>query len=252
MSENLWHLKSCGLFERLTDEQVERIESQSQARSFARGELVYLPSDSSHSVMLLTSGRIKLYHLTSEGKQALLGFIEPGEIFGELAAFQGGPHEEFAEAMEKSTVILIPRDVLQSLMEEHAQVAIGVTKLMGLRRHRLERRLKSLLFRSNRERLIHLLLELTEKYGAPNNQGIQIGLKLSHQELANIIGSTRETVTVLLGELQQEGVLTISRRQIFITNMPELSSNLDLPTPDIPGPSSSSSPKIRSGDRKYS
>ena len=94
--------------------------------------------------------------------------------------------------------------------------------------------MKSLLFRSNRERLVHLLLELVEKYGRRTPEGIQVGIKLSHQELANVIGSTRETVTVLLGELQDEGSLMIRRRQILITNMSRLASAIDSPPPAIP------------------
>ena len=237
MSEKLWHLKSCQLFERLTDDQVARLESRAQSRTFGRGELIYLPSDPGHSVLLVASGRIKLYHITSEGKQALLGFIDPGELFGELSVFEAGQREEFAEAMEKSTVISIPRESLQTIMEAHAHVTLGITKLIGLRRRRLERRLKSLLFRSNRERLVHLLLELVEKYGRRTPEGIQLGIKLSHQELANVIGSTRETVTVLLGELQDEGSLMIRRRQVIITNMPRLAAAVDSPPPPIPEPS---------------
>ncbi len=236
MSEKFWHLKSCQLFERLTDDQVSQLESLAQSRVFGRGELVYLPSDQSTSVLLVTSGRIKLYHITSEGKQALLGFIEPGEVFGELAVFEEGDREEFAEAMEKSTVILIPREVMQSVMESHPLVSLGVTKLIGLRRRRLERRLKSLLFRSNRERLVHLLLELAEKYGRQQDDGIHFGIKLSHQELANVIGSTRETVTVLLGELQNEGQLTVKRRQIIISNLSQLAASIDSAVPSIPAP----------------
>lgn len=245
MSEKFWHLKSCDLFERLTDDQVDRIESRSQARSFERGGLIYLPSDRGDAVMLLASGRVKLYHITSDGKQALLGFIDPGELFGEMAAIEATEREEFAEAMEKSVVILIPRDELLAVMEQHSHVAIGVTKLMGLRRQRLERRLKSLLFRSNRERLVHLLLELVEKYGRRESDGIQLGIKLSHQELANVIGSTRETVTVLLGELQDEGSLTIRRRQIIITNMSGLASTIDAPPPSIPPPKPMAGSQVR-------
>ncbi len=236
MSEKIWHLKSCQLFERLTDEQVSQLESRAQVRTFGRGELVYLPSDPGTTVLLVASGRIKLYHITSDGKQALLGFMEPGELFGELSVFDGGEREEFAEAMEKSSVISIPREQLQAVMDAHAHVSLGITKLMGLRRRRLERRLKSLLFRSNRERLVHLLLELVEKYGQRTPEGIQLSIKLSHQELANVIGSTRETVTVLLGELQDEGSLMIRRRQILITNMPRLAAAVDSPPPTIPEP----------------
>ena len=104
---------------------------------------------------------------------------------------------------------------------------------MGLRRQSVERRLKSLLFRSNRERLVHLLLELAEKYGHPTPEGTLIGIKLSHQDLASMIGSTRETVTVLLGELQAAGDLTIKRRQIILTQLDRLAACIDADPPLI-------------------
>lgn len=235
MDEKFWYLKSCDLFERLTPEQIERIESRAKAREFKRGQLVYLPSDQADSVLLLGSGRVKIYHITGEGKQAVLALVDPGELFGELALFESDsvPREEFAEAMETSGVILIPREEIQQLMESHPDVALGVTKLMGLRRKRVERRLKSLLFRSNRDRLVHLLLELAEKYGRPTVEGVVLGIKLSHQDLASIIGSTRETVTVHLGELQQENQLTVQRRRIILTKIERLAASIDAQPPKL-------------------
>ena len=106
--------------------------------------------------------------------------------------------------------------------------------MMGLRRRRIERRLKSLLFRSNRERLIFLLLELAEKYGQAASEGVRIGIKLSHQDLASIIGSTRETVTVVLSELQTEGYLIVRRRQIILARPGELAAGIDASPPQIP------------------
>jgi CRP/FNR family transcriptional regulator, cyclic AMP receptor protein len=122
---------------------------------------------------------------------------------------------------------------MQGVMNSHPDVALGVTRLIGLRRKRVERRLKSLLFRSNRERLVHLLLELAEKYGRPTVEGVVLGIKLSHQDLASIIGSTRETVTVLLGELQQEKQLTIQRRRIILTKLERLAASIDAEVPRL-------------------
>ncbi len=207
-----------------------------------------MPADASESVFLLTSGRIKLYHNTSEGKQALLALIEPGEVFGELAVFDSDKREEFAEAMSTSTLIRIPREAIQSLMEQHAGVALGVTKLMGFRRRRIERRLKSLLFRSNRERLVHLLIELADKYGQRNAKGVLLGIKLSHQELASIIGSTRETVTVVLGELQAEGSILIQRRQILLTDMQRLAHSIEMEAPPVPVESPFIKPRSRQAE----
>ncbi|MCA9114312.1 MAG: Crp/Fnr family transcriptional regulator [Planctomycetaceae bacterium] len=245
MEEKFWYLKQCDLFSRLTPEQVEAVEARCRVRTFNRGSLIYLPSDQNDAVLLLASGRVKIYHLTAEGKQALLALIDPGELFGELAVFAAGQRDEFAETMEKSVAILIPRDVLQELMDQHANVAVGITRLMGLRRQRVEQRLKSLLFRSNRERLVHLLLELAGRYGRQTTDGVQLTIKLSHQDLASIIGSTRETVTVVLGELQAEGMLLIRRRQIILASLDRLATTVNERVPVLPQPARPGDPVLR-------
>ncbi|MEM1305503.1 MAG: Crp/Fnr family transcriptional regulator [Planctomycetota bacterium] len=218
MTEKLWYLKQCLLFQRLTPEQLAPLEACCRSRQFRRGDPIYLPADQADGVLLLTTGRAKIASFTEEGKQTILAFIEPGELFGELALLGGSEREEYAEAVEKSTVILMPADLVQDLVNQYPLVSRGVTKLFGLRRQRIERRLKYLLFRSNRERLVSLLLELAEQYGEAADGGVRLKIKLSHQDLASIIGSTRETVTVLLGELQNEGLLTTGRRKILLNN----------------------------------
>ena len=208
-----------------------RLESRCRARSFERKSPIYLPAEQADGVLLLAKGRVKICNLTNDGKQAILAFIEPGELFGELALFDDGRREEYAEAIEPSSVILIPGDEMNRLMQSHADVSLGVTKLIGLRRRRIERRLKSLLYRSNRQRLVHLLLELADQYGHQSAEGILLSIKLSHQDLASIIGSTRETVTVILGQLQAEGLLKIGRRRIVLAEPKRLATQVENPPP---------------------
>lgn len=233
MEEKLWYLKRSELFEQLSAEEITRIEAQSRMQTLPRKGLVYLPSDSSAAVFLLTKGRIKLYNLTAEGKETVLAFIEPGEIFGELSLLNPGQREEFAEAMSTSTIVMISGEVIRNLMESRPSLTIQLTRLMGLRRQRIERRLKSLLFRSNRERLVYLLLELAARYGERAADGLALSIRLSHQELSSVIGSTRETVTVLLGELQHERSLIIKRRQIILTNLRQLAASIDEVPPEV-------------------
>ena len=235
MSERLWFLKQCDLFQRLSSEQLSALESRCRVRKFPRGTPVYLPSDEANAVLLLAEGRVKIGNFTEEGKQSILAFIEPGELFGELSLMGSEQREEYAEAVEKSTVVLIPKQEMETLLAENPGVSLGVTKLIGLRRQRIERRLKNLLFRSNRERLIHLLLDLAEQYGKRVPDGVELGIKLSHQDLANIIGSTRETVTVVLGELQNEGRLQLGRRKIILSDVGQLAASVNAPLPRLSG-----------------
>ena len=226
MAEKHWFLKRCQLFERLSAAELAQLESQSRCRRFDAGAVVYLPADQADAVLALTQGRVKICHPTPDGKETILAFIEPGEIFGEMCLFSTTDREELAIAVEASTIVLIPRDVLQSLVDRHAELALSVTRLVGFRRQRIERRLKHLLFHAHRERLIHLLLELAETYGVKQNSDIEIRIKLSHQDLAGLIGSTRESVSTTLGELQAAGLVRLGRGKLTITGRKALAEEL--------------------------
>jgi len=225
--EQYWFLKQCRLLERLPIAGLQRLEARSRYRQWPAGSTVYLPDDNADAVLLLVAGRIKLCHLTPDGKESILALIEPGELFGELCLIGATKREEQAVASILSTVVLIPRAVMESLMGEYAELTLGITRLLGLRRQRIERRLKHLLFRSSRDRLIHLLLELAESHGARSPTGVEIRLKLSHQDLAGIIGSTRETVTNTLGELQTQGLVKLGRQQVTLLDVTRLAAATD-------------------------
>ncbi len=242
MAEKLWHLKSCELFSRLSHDQIEKVESRSRCRTFAARSPIYLPSTKADCVYMLAEGMVKVCHLTADGKQSILAFIEPGELFGEAAIFAGQEHDEYVEAIERSTVLMIPVEEVQSLIAQHPDIAFGVTKLIGFRRHRIERRLKNLLFLPNRERLIHLLLDLAEQFGSHTSEGIRLRVKLSHQELANVIGSTRETVTVILGQLKAEGSVDGARRKVILTDPQRLAHSVNRSPPGAPRPKMRLSP----------
>jgi len=239
MTEKYWFLKRCDLFGSLSDEQLKRMESRCRIREIPRGSPVYLPADAADGMLLLAAGRVKICGFTPDGKQSILTFIEPGEVFGELGIFDPGQREEYAEAVLASTVLLLPRDQVQQLMLDQPALSMGVTKLIGLRRKRIERRLKYLLFHSNRDKLVHLLLELVEQYGKTTGEGIEITLKLSHQDLASIIGATRETVTVNLGELQTAGLIKVGRKRVVVTDVERMAASVSAAAPPSRGDAAS-------------
>jgi len=237
MTEKYWFLKRCDLFDSLSDDQIRRMESRCRIRQIPRGSPVYLPADAADGMLMLAAGRVKICGFTPDGKQSILTFIEPGEVFGEMAIFEPGERDEYAEAVLSSTILLIPREQVQLLMVEQPRLSLGVTKLIGLRRKRIERRLKYLLFHSNRDKIVHLLLELVEQYGKAGAEGIEISLKLSHQDLASIIGATRETVTVNLGELQAAGLIKVGRKRVIVTDVARMAASVSVPVPSSGGES---------------
>jgi CRP-like cAMP-binding protein len=222
MDRKLWYLKQCSLFEKLTPEQAARLESRALVRTFPRRSMIYTPTEPGRSVVVLAMGRVKIKDLTPDGKETILAFIEEGEMFGELAILDGEVRREYAEAVEDSKVLLIPREDLLWLMAQRQDFALAVTKLVGWRRQRIENRLRNVLFLPSRERLIRLLRELSESHGDRAGVGCTIRLPLSHQDLASLIGVTRETVTAVLGQLQAAGLVQVRRKRVAIVDCQRL------------------------------
>lgn len=223
MEGKLWYLKHCDLFGELTPEQIERLESHALIRRFKRQETVYAPGEPGRSVLVLASGRVKIKHITSDGKETILAFIDEGEIFGELALLGEVPRGEYAEAVADSQILMIPQEDILWLMEQRSDLALSITKLVGWRRRRVENRLRNILFLSSRDRMVHMLLELIDSHGDRRGDVCEIRLPLTHQDLASLIGLTRETVTVILGQLQLERLIKVQRRRITVLNCRRLS-----------------------------
>ncbi len=227
MTERVWFLKQSRLFQQLSLEEIASLESRARVRELPPRQVIYAPSDAADSVFLVVRGRVRIVSLTPEGKEAILGLVEPGELFGEMALVSTEPREEHAETAVTSTVAALPRDALEAVMSRNSDLSVGVWKFIGWQRQRIERRLRSLLFRSTRERVLLLLVDLAEHYGraAPQASGagaVDLGIRLSHQEFANLIGATRESVTVSLGDLQNEGILAIGRQRVTILSLDRL------------------------------
>jgi len=218
MERRLWYLRGCDLFENLTPEEAERLERRALFRTFKRNSLIYSPSDPGQGVMVLAKGRVKIKDITSDGKESILTFIEEGEMFGELAILDGQPRQDYAETVLDSEIVVVPRENMLWLMRTKPDVSLYITKLIGLRRQRIENRLRNVLFLPSRERMIRLLHELMEAHGDRQGNRCELRLALSHQELASLIGVTRETVTTTLGHLQVEGFIKAERRRLVIVD----------------------------------
>lgn len=222
MEGKLWYLKRCNLFEQLTPEQAERLDRNTLIGAYPRRSLIYAPGEPGQSVLLLAEGRVKIKDITPDGKETILAFIEEGEIFGELAFLDGEDRQEYAEAVEDSQILAIRRQDFLWLMESRPDVALHITKLIGFRRRRIENRLRNVLFLPSRERLLRLLLELIEDHGERHGNRCEIRLPLSHQDLASLIGITREMVSHVLGALQAEGLVQVQRRRITVLDFQKL------------------------------
>lgn len=223
----LWYLKHINLFSTLSRPELEEIERMTSMQAVKKRQPIYLPGDPSTTVYLLKKGRVKISSTAASGKEVTFDILEPGEIFGELEVLEGLPRETQAEALDDALICAIRREDFAEYMRTHLDLTAKLTKLIGLRLRKIQCRVEDLVFRDVPARLAHLLLELLKTGGAAASSGTRLRAKLTHQEMANLIGCSRETVSNTLGQFRDKGFIHLDGRTITILNESGLSALLD-------------------------
>lgn len=225
-TNKLWYLKHIRLFEGITPSEMNEMEKITRMEEVKKRQPLYLQGDPSSNVYLLKQGRVKIANTAPSGKEVTFEILEPGEIFGELEVLEDTPRSTSAEALDDTLICVIPRKEFDQYLAMHPTVTVKLTKLIGLRLRKIQSRVEDLVFRDVPARLAHLLLELSKNDGVIHQQGIRLKAKLTHQEMANLIGCSRETVSTIIGQFRDQGFLQIDGRTIIILNEKELTKLL--------------------------
>jgi CRP/FNR family cyclic AMP-dependent transcriptional regulator len=186
--------------------------------SYRPRQVIYLPGDRAQAVHFLTSGRIKISKVTRDGKELTLAYRSEGDFFGEPCLLDGGPREEMAEAMDASTTVEIARDALDEVLRNDGVAAYKFARALIARRKDLETRVEQLIFKDVGAKLAELLLSLGLEHGVSDERGVVVGLKITHQEMANLIGSTRETVSLTLSQFKRKGLIQTDGRRVILAD----------------------------------
>ena len=220
--DKLWYLKKFNLFDTMGMEEMESISQMVAENEIAKKQPVFLEGDPSENLYFLKKGRVKITRIDESGKEFTLTLLEPGEIFGELGLFDESPRETAAVALEDSLICTMRRNDFEKLMENKPELSLKLNKLMGLRVRRIENRIQELLFRDVPSRLAGLILRLLEQHSREMRDGVKINIKLSQQEIANLIGATREMTSSVLNSFKKDGLINIESKYIYILNKNEL------------------------------
>lgn len=220
--DKIWYLKRFNLFENFSKGEMESLSKNVVESEIAKKQPIYLQGDPSEKLYFLKRGRVKITRLDESGKEITLTMLEPGEIFGELGLFDESPRETNAVTMEDSLLCLVRRGDFEKMMADRADLSLKITKLMGFRLRQIETKLDELLFRDVPSRLSRLLLRLLEQHAKKTVKGECINIKLSQQELANLIGATREMTSSVLNSFKREGLIEIEHKYIYILNRKKL------------------------------
>ena len=214
----LWFLKKVPILADLGTDVVGRLAERVEMREIRRRQVIYLPGDPGAAVFFVNGGRVKVSKVTRDGKELTLAYRMPGEVFGETCLIDGGPREEMAEAMENALITEVERSEFERLLQTHAVLGYRLTKILAQRRRDVEAKIENLIFKDVNSKLAELLLRLGTEYGVEDSRGTLVALKITHQEMVNLIGSTRETVSLTLAQFKKKGLIQTDGRKVIIAD----------------------------------
>lgn len=214
------YLLTIDIFRDLPPDDIAKIDRQTELRTCPRGRILYSQEDHAEALFLLKKGRIQLYRLTPAGKRLELATLEPGTFFGEMPLLGESLRHAYAEAAADSLLCVMSRGDVERLIRERPQVALRMMEVLGRRLALAEARLEELAYRSVAARIAAVLLRLSQEHAEPV-------VRLTHQELGDMVGALRETATKTLDEFQSAGLVELGRGRIRLRDSAGLQALLN-------------------------
>jgi CRP-like cAMP-binding protein len=210
MEDKLDHLSDVDLFRDLSERDLAELERVTTITTVPRGRVFYEPEDISQVLFLIRAGHVQIYRISPEGKKLVIATLGPGSLFGEMALLGQQMQNAFAEALDDCQIFVMSRADLERLILNKPSVGRRVLETTGKRLRDAERRLEDMAFKGIPARLASLLLRLAAEQGSDEVVG------LTHQDLAETVGTYRETATQVLNDMKSDGLIEIGRKRIKI------------------------------------
>lgn len=215
-AEKMRHLSELDVFQDLTSREMEELNRITTMSTVSKGRVFYRPEEPGEVLFILKEGRVQLYRISPEGKKLVIITLGPHTLFGEMALLGTKMHNTFAEAVDDCLICVMSRPDLERLILSKPQVALRILDITGKRLREVEERLENMAFKGIPARLASLLLRLAEE------QGGDVIIGLTHQDLAESVGTYRETATQVLNDLKSQGTIEIGRKRIRILDEDKL------------------------------
>jgi len=192
--------------------------------SFERGKTIFFPGDPAERFYFLVRGAVKLSRVYEAGEEITVALLRENSVFGVLSLITGNRSDRFYHAVAFTPVELlsVPIEHVEKALKENPELPMILLRGLSSRILQTEMMIETLAHRDMGSRLVSFLLILCRDFGQPANDGVTIDLKLSHQAIAEAIGSTRVTVTRLLGDLRKQKMISIAKKKITVHNPLEL------------------------------
>jgi len=216
-------LKRIRLFHALTDDELYDISPKVMLKEFRKNHVILREQDTNSFMYIIVRGKVKIYQVTDQGKEMIMSVHSMGDFFGEMSLIDGKTDPATVAAMEPSLIAVIPRDDFYFLLHSQKKILENLLELMCTRLRESWKKIQMLNFNDASQRIKMLMLMLAETYGEKTTEGTTLGIKLIHQNIADMTGLTRETVTRVLDRWKKNGEITITKDKWIHLN-PEFES----------------------------
>ncbi|MDQ1106497.1 CRP/FNR family cyclic AMP-dependent transcriptional regulator [Nocardioides zeae] len=216
-------LRQAPLFSALDDDSIESLVASLAETRLRRGEVLFHEGDSGDKLYVVLEGKVKLGRTSADGRENLLAILGPGQMFGELSLFDPGPRSATVTAVTESTFASLSHEDLQLWLEGRPVVARGLLSQLAARLRKANDVVADLVFSDVPGRVAKALIDLADRFGRTADDGVHVHHDLTQEELAQLVGASRETVNKALADFTSRGWLRLEPRSVVIMDIERLS-----------------------------
>lgn len=218
----LTFLKHFMLFQDLNEEELQLVNEIAISRSYIKKSTIFTEGSEKEAVFFIQDGLVKTYKTDENGHEHIVSFLKAGEMFPHTGLFNQSPYPATAEAIVETSLLAIPTRQFEGLITRVPSIAIKMMRVMGDKIKELQEKLQMLSEQDVKHRILSFLLLLASQHGQTDSSEITINLPVTHQEIANCVGSTRETVNRFLNQLSKDQLLEVDRSRIIVKDLEAL------------------------------
>jgi len=209
-------LSRAPMFAALDPEAAAALRSSMDTVNLNKGQVLFNEGERGERLYIITDGKMKLGHTSSDGRESLLAVLGPGELLGELSLFDPGPRTATATALTETSLMGLGHNALRPWLTGRPEVAEALLQALALRLRRTNEQMADLMFSDVPGRVAKTLLELGEKFGRPLPDGIHVTHDMTQEELAQLVGASRETVNKALADFAARGWIRLESRSVIL------------------------------------
>ncbi|AIY44667.1 MULTISPECIES: cAMP-activated global transcriptional regulator CRP [Mycolicibacterium] len=215
-------LARAGIFQGVSPDAVAALVRQLEPVTFRRTEVVFSEGEPGDTLYIITAGKVKIGRKSVDGRDSLITLMGPSDMFGELAIFDPGPRTSTVTALTEVKAVMMSRSVLRSWIADRPEIAEQLLRVLARRLRRTNDNLSDLIFTDVPGRVAKQLLYLAQRFGSRDGTALRVDHELTQEEIAQLVGSSRETVNKALSDFAQRGWIRVQGRSILIDNAERL------------------------------